>query len=67
MIDLRADGFEYSEEEEQDDGAVDIENQYYNAKGASWGDASAFLQIRPMGRPMHAHGTPAGECTVVSW
>ena len=35
MIDLRADGFEYSEEEEQDDGAVDIENQYYNAKGAS--------------------------------
>ena len=29
-----ADGFEYSEEEEQDEEEVDIENQYYNAKGA---------------------------------
>ena len=28
-----ADGFEYSEEEEQDEEEVDIENQYYNAKG----------------------------------
>ena len=54
MIDLRADGFEYSEEEEQDDGAVDIENQYYNAKGAS-----DFLRIWTMGREAHAHGSHA--------
>lgn len=55
MIDLCADGFEYSEEEEQDDGAVDIENQYYNAKGARRGrGASESPTIRPAGEA-HAH------------
>lgn len=28
-------GFEYSDEEELDDEQIDIENEYYNAKGAT--------------------------------
>ena len=41
-------GFEYSEEE-QEEQDVDIENQYYNAKGTSnWFVLSFFLSFFPL-------------------